>query len=70
MVTGLCVMGKASFLPHVTYFLAIHSVVIQEVLDFIIPSGINEWILLHDLRQDFIKFVVMYETLITCVNGM
>ena len=42
----------------------------QEVLEFIIYGGTNEWILLRESRQEFIEFVVMYETEIPCVNGM
>ena len=39
-------------------------------LEFIRPGGTKRWIILCDLRQDFLEFVVMYKTEIPRVNGM
>ena len=43
-------------------------VVKPEVLEFIIPCGTNNWILLGDLRQDFLEFFVMNKTENPLVN--
>ena len=48
--------------------LLICRVVERGVLEFIIPGGMNKWIILRDSRQDFLGFFVMYETEITRVN--
>ena len=47
-----------------------YRVVEQELLEFIIPGGTKEWILLHESCKYFINFFVMYETEIPHVNGI
>ena len=39
-----------------------------EILEFIINSGTKRWILVCELRQDFIEFLVMYKNEIPRVN--
>ena len=40
----------------------------REVLEFIIPGGMKKLIILRELRQDFIGFLVMHKTEIPLVN--
>ena len=47
-----------------------HRVVKWDILEFMRPHGTNKWILLFDLRQDFLDFFVMYETDMPRVNGI
>ena len=49
-------------LPHVTDVFILHRVVEWEVLEFILPSGIENWILFHELPQDFLELFVMHKT--------
>ena len=42
----------------------------REVFEFIRPGGTKKWILLHEPRQYFLGFFVMYETEMSCVNGV
>ena len=56
--------------PHVTDVFLIGSVIKQEILEFIRPGGMKKWILLCELHQEFLEFVVMYDPGISCVNGM
>ena len=45
-----------------------HRVVKWDILEFMRPHGTNKWILLFDLRQDFLDFFVMYKTEMSRVN--
>ena len=45
-------------------------VVKWDVLEIILPGGTNKCILLCELFQDFLEFVVMYKTAMPSVNGM
>ena len=42
----------------------------REVLEFIITSGMKKWIILSDLRQYFIEFVVMHGIEMPRGNGV
>ena len=51
-----------SFFLHITGDLVMHKLVEWEVIEFIRPGVTNNWILMCDLRQDFIEFVVLCKT--------
>ena len=36
-----------------------HRVIEWDALEFIRPGGMNKWILMCELRQEFLEFVVM-----------
>ena len=65
-----CVRGQAYYQPHIIDVLVMHRVVRKEVLEFIIPSGTKQCIILRDLRQDFLCFFVMYKTEMPRVNAV
>ena len=42
----------------------------REVIEFITPCGTKKWIILRELCQYFLEFVIMHETEMTRVNGV
>ena len=63
-----CVRGEAYIHRHVTDVFVILMLVKREVFEFIIPRGTKNWILLGELRQDFIEVFMMHKTEMPLVN--
>ena len=67
-VTKGCVRGELSVHPKVTYVFVMRRVVKREVLEIIIPRGMNNWIILGESRHEFLQFFMMHKTEMPLVN--
>ena len=54
--------GEASVRPRVVAFFVMRRVVGLDALEFIIPSGTKNWILLGDSLQYYIAFLSIHKT--------
>ena len=70
VATAGCVMAKVSVRPRISGEVVMHVLVEGYVISFIGLEGKKNWIVLHQLSQDWFEVIAMYETWMPCANSM